>query len=94
MADRTVNLETVIGMVNTYFRNVLNLNPDLLIDGIVSLPSVDSVEVVCCRDCKHYQLADNRAFGFPVKRCECTGFEDVDDDDFCKRGERKDGGNG
>lgn len=45
MADRAVNLETVIGMVNTYFRNVLNLNPDLLIDGIVSLPTVDAVPV-------------------------------------------------
>ena len=47
-------------------------------------------EIVRCRDCKHYQFADNRAFGFPVKRCEWTGFEDVDDDDFCSRGERKD----
>ena len=45
--------------------------------------------LVRCKDCKHYQFADNRAFGFPVKRCEWTGFEDVDDDDFCSRGERK-----
>lgn len=58
---------------------------------IFSLPSADAVEVVRCKDCKHYQFADNRAFGFPVKRCEWTGFEDVDDDDFCGRGERKDG---
>lgn len=54
-------------------------------------PSVDTVPVVRCKDCKHYQFADNRAFGFPVKRCEWTGFEDVDDEDFCSRGERKDG---
>lgn len=52
-------------------------------------PTVDAVEVVRCRDCKHYTWADNRAFGFPVKRCECTGFEDVDDNDFCSRGERR-----
>lgn len=52
--------------------------------------SVDAVKVVRCGDCKHYQFADNRAFGFPVKRCEWTRFEDVDDDDFCSRGERKD----
>ncbi len=51
---------------------------------------IDVVEVVRCKDCKYYQFADNRAFGFPVKRCEWTGFEDVDDDDFCSRGERKD----
>ena len=47
------------------------------------------VEVVRCRDCKHYTWADNRAFGFPVKRCEWTGFEDVGNDDFCSRGERR-----
>ena len=46
-------------------------------------------ELVRCRDCKHYQFADNRAFGMPVKRCEWTGFEDVDDEDFCSKAERK-----
>ena len=55
-----------------------------------ALPSAQP-EIIRCKDCKHYQFADNRAFGFPVKRCEWTGFEDVDDDDFCSRGERKDG---
>ena len=46
-------------------------------------------EIIRCKDCKHYRFSDNRAFGFPVKRCEWTGFEDVDDDDFCSRAERK-----
>ena len=46
-------------------------------------------EIVRCKDCKHYKFADNRAFGFPVKRCEWTGFEDVDNDDFCSRAERR-----
>ena len=49
----------------------------------------DIVEVVRCKDCKHYQFADNRAFGMPVKMCEWFGFEDVDDDDFCSRAERR-----
>lgn len=52
-------------------------------------PTVDAVEVVRCKDCKHYQLSDDRAFGFPVKRCEITGFEDVDDDCFCSWAERR-----
>ena len=59
-------------------------------DMISTLPSAQP-EIIRCKDCKHYQFADNRAFGYPVKRCEWTGFEDVDDDDFCSRGERKDG---
>ena len=45
--------------------------------------------IIRCKDCKHYQFADNRAFGMPVKMCEWFGFEDVDDDDFCSRAERK-----
>ena len=60
---------------------------------VADAPTVDAVPVVRCKDCKHYQFSDERAFGFPVKRCEWTGFEDVDDDDFCSRGERKDGDN-
>ena len=46
-------------------------------------------EVVRCRECKHYQFADNRAFGMPVKMCDWFGFEDVDDDDFCSKAERR-----
>ena len=46
-------------------------------------------EIIRCKDCRHYLFADNRAFGFPVKRCDWTGFEDVDDDDFCSRAERR-----
>ena len=47
-------------------------------------------EIIRCKDCKHYQFADNRAFGMPVKMCKWFGFEDVDDVDFCSRAERKD----
>lgn len=46
-------------------------------------------EIIRCKDCKHYQFADNRAFGMPVKMCEWFGFEDVDDYDFCSRAERR-----
>lgn len=49
-------------------------------------------DLVRCKDCKHYQFADNRAFGMPVKMCEWFGFEDVDDDDFCSRAERRTNG--
>ncbi len=50
---------------------------------------VDKPEIIRCKDCKHYVFADNRAFGFPTERCELTGFEDVDDDDYCSRAERR-----
>ena len=59
--------------------------------GLKRLPSTQT-EIIRCNDCKYYEFADNRAFGFPVKRCEVTGFEDVDDDDFCSRAERRSDG--
>jgi ribosomal protein S27E len=55
---------------------------------LMDLPSAQP-EIIRCRDCKHYQFADNRAFGMPVKMCEWFGFEDVDDDDFCSEAERR-----
>ena len=58
-------------------------------DGLDYAIAVLDMLTVRCKDCKHYQFSDNRAFGFPVKRCEITGFEDVDDDDFCSRAERR-----
>ena len=45
--------------------------------------------IIRCKECKHYRFTDNRAFGYPVKRCEWTGFEDIDDEDFCSRAERR-----
>lgn len=58
------------------------------VDIVDEQPTIEP-EIVRCKDCKHYQFADNRSFGMPVKRCEWTGFEDVDDYDFCSKAERK-----
>lgn len=55
---------------------------------LADLPSAQP-EIIRCKDCKHYQFANNRAFGMPVKMCEWFGFDDVDDYDFCSRAERK-----
>lgn len=47
-------------------------------------PTVDAVEVVRCKDCKHYRT---RWVGF----CELIGNENIqrEDDDFCSWGERR-----
>lgn len=59
-----------------------------VIEHLEQMPSAQP-EIIQCKDCKHYQFADNRAFGMPVKMCEWFGFEDVDDKDFCSRAERR-----
>lgn len=57
-------------------------------DAIKALPSVDAVEVVRCKDCKYgrYDIADR---GMYCGRKNVT--MDTYEDDFCSRGERKDG---
>lgn len=49
-------------------------------------------KIIRCKDCKHYQFSVSCAFACYVNRCEITGFEDVDDDDFCSKAERTEDG--
>jgi hypothetical protein len=60
-------------------------------EDIEKLPTIDAVEVVRCKDCKHYVqfLQDN-------KECRCTIFSGCYDrpyptepNDFCSYGERR-----
>ncbi len=54
---------------------------------------VDFVEVVRCKDCKHYKFLRNDPFFGVVGVCRCVcpeeGDRDVKPDDFCSHGERK-----
>lgn len=73
---------------------------DELIARIWSIPTVDAVEAVRCKDCKHsgmYEFGD----GSNGERLACLTVDDdgfvrfattVDPDHFCGYGERKDNG--
>lgn len=53
-------------------------------------PRVDAVEVVRCRDCKHYKKLSCAA---QARMCFTPrGLCSVSDDDYCSRGERRDNG--
>ena len=49
-------------------------------DIIKAQPSADVVEVVRCKDCKHWTGIE----------CTARDIDVVDDDDYCSYGERKD----
>ena len=51
-------------------------------------PTVDAVEVVRCKDCKHY----GRIKGLLGLRCDLQGEQIWCKDDFCSYGERRDDG--
>lgn len=62
-----------------------SVDEDTILDLVDSIPTVDAVPVVRCKDCKHYALwADGRAM-FHCDKHDCTMY----DDDFCSYGERK-----
>ena len=52
---------------------------------LADVPTVDAVEVVRCRDCKHLMFSD--LYG----ECKRGNLGIVNPDDFCSYGERKDG---
>lgn len=57
--------------------------PDLL-KWLEAQPTADVVPVVRCKDCEHYDKGGCKHFGYH------TYTPDVDEDDFCSYGRRKD----
>ena len=52
---------------------------------IEDAPTVDAVEVVRCKDCKHYFHYGDEVYG-----CRTYGMLKTNPDSFCSYGERKD----
>lgn len=59
---------------------------------IREIPTADVVEVVRCKDCKHYKLRNVASTYKPSKPC-ClrSAASKVSENDFCSFGERKEG---
>ena len=61
----------------------------VLADDVRSIPAVDAVEVVRCRDCKYCQIADPyEAWCYGGLPAQLTRL----DEDFCSRGKRREDG--
>lgn len=78
-----IKREDAIRVVEKYFTDWIELNPDICLDGIRSLPAADVVEVVRCKDCIHRPQCENYLYD-----------EMPNDDYFCKYGKRKVGDDG
>jgi len=59
-----------------------------LYDIIEQMPSAQP-EIIRCKDCRYYKLSNLSSMGMPIRICEYWKQEDVDDDDFCSRSERR-----
>ena len=65
---------------------------DVLFD-VEEMPTVDAVEVVRCRECKHHYWEQEPCHGKSVHYCKLPHMRDVEvfKDFFCYYGERKEG---
>lgn len=61
----------------------INRGLDIAETEIDMLPTANVVKVVRCKDCEHYDKGGCKHFGYH------TYTPDVDEDDFCSYGERK-----
>ena len=58
---------------------------------VETAPAVDAVEVVRCKDCKHFDDGECTMLSEPKERREYERWETiVAEDDFCSCGERRD----
>ena len=91
MSDDPISRQAAIDILDAYQAMVENgeENPYAWARGqMCEIPSAQP-RIIRCKDCKYYQFADSKAFGMPVKMCEWIRIEDVDDDDFCSKAERR-----
>ena len=63
-----------------------SVDEDTILDLVDSVPTVDAVPVVRCKDCKYWQ--DNND-NYPHEECRWGHGETPDANDFCSYGERK-----
>lgn len=85
-----IERQAAIDVVARWFKEI-NLNGDICIDGLRSLPAADVVEVVRCKDCIHASMTSDGT----CKYC-AVWYQDealyLDGDYYCADGERKNDG--
>lgn len=72
---------TSTGTVNTQYVSLFQ---------ILNAPTVDAVEVIRCKDCKHKYYDGNQIICQKLYWCDGNNFE-PSAENFCSHGERKDG---
>lgn len=67
-----------------------SVDEDTILDLVDSVPAVDAVPVVRCKDCK-YAFINSFSTASGIVLCS-SSMKAMQQDDFCSYGERKDGG--
>ena len=87
-ADLKKSLEEYVELANAnYEYEMAEAYSNVMVD-LREMSSADVVQVVRCKDCKHYYFADNRIPQEQRYVCEISG-EIWKPDSFCSYGERR-----
>ena len=93
---RLINADYLLGLVNAKLEEDWSVLPRKFLFGVRDLlnatPTIDAVEVVWCRDCKHWVRDGNESFGYAMfckANCSLGGQGIKKPNDFCSYGERK-----
>lgn len=70
-----------------------NADREIALDALLAAPKVDAVEVVRCKDCKHYQDGICEQIEYIMDGYYRGTFEEKRPDDFCSLGRARKGGN-
>ena len=81
-ADRAIEIVRDKGIAHPNAYHLTNYTTLILQEA----PTVDAVEIVRCKDCKHYEIHKPKV----LENCERNGYIiPMKPDDFCSYGERK-----
>lgn len=83
--SRYIDKDAVRRAIQEYCCIQEEITPDGIAKVVMSVPTVDVVEVVRCKDCIHFISGSCNYFGY------YTYVPDVDEDGYCSYGERREG---
>lgn len=72
-------------------RNIIVVNAERLMDEIMDIQEVDAVQVVRCKDCKHWEEIDKDMMMCAAVSSDPYEAWASEANDYCSLGERKDG---
>ena len=95
---RLTDADAIIDFIDMgHYRNQLEtcFSERDVVDMLESAPTVDAVEVVRCRECKHHYWEQEPCHGKSVHYCKLPHMRGVEvfKEFFCYYGERKEGAN-
>ena len=77
---RLIDADEIYEVLTDYYHLRTPIQQKALKEALERLPTIDAVEVVRCKDCKHYDGS------YPM--C-CRWEETIKPDDYCSYGEKK-----